>query len=195
MFLHWSANRFSTSLHMRVQTECFWVFLCGAVMSPGFLKATYGLSVWSLTRQWSVKERSCSWWLQGRGKVAAGGALHVFTSDSPITFELTAWRGWKERRRNNKNKSELLDQRRGGSLCGSTGKYVLGCVEFLWLNKKEDDHLKGQNLLYHTSRITKLLTGIYRFINYNYYPQSDVSGSAPKPKCVSCSIKWCKKYT
>lgn len=60
-----------------------------------------------------------------RGTAAAGGALHVFTSNGPFTFNLTDWKGWKERRRNNKNKSELLDQRRVTNTINSFINYYL----------------------------------------------------------------------
>lgn len=39
-----------------------------------------------------------------RGTSAAGGALHVFTSNNLFTFELTGRREWKEKRRYDKNK-------------------------------------------------------------------------------------------
>lgn len=49
------------------------------------------------------------------GAVPVGGALHVFTSNSPFIFKLKNWRGWKEgRRKKNKSKSKLLDQRSRG---------------------------------------------------------------------------------
>lgn len=49
-----------------------------------------------------------------RGTAITGGALHVFTSNGPFTLKLKNWRGWKDRRRNDQNKSEVLDQRRRG---------------------------------------------------------------------------------
>lgn len=62
------------------------------------------------------------------GAAAAGSALNVFTSNSPFTFDLTDGRGWKERRRHNKNKNELLDQRKsGGCLCGLAGNICISC--------------------------------------------------------------------
>lgn len=75
MFMDYSANHFS--VQKRVPTLLG--FFCSLIMSPCSLKATSGQSVWSLTRQRSVKERSSSWWLQRRGEHQQQGVPFMFS--------------------------------------------------------------------------------------------------------------------
>lgn len=135
--------------------------------APGFFLQSSDVSLLSKGHLWSVcmklnqaavSQRKVMLMVpvEKRG-TAAGCALHVFTSNSPFTFKLTDWRGWKEKRRNNKNKSQLLDQRRrGGGLCGLAGKYIFHLLEKI----KMENHFQKQNPVCNAlSQISKLLTG------------------------------------
>lgn len=86
MFLDYSANHFS--VQKRVPT------LLGFFLQSNYVSLLSKGHLWSVCmklNQAAVSQRKVKLMVaaEERGTLAAGGALHVFTSNDPFTFKLT----------------------------------------------------------------------------------------------------------
>lgn len=128
MFLNYSANNFIVQKREPLPLGFFLQSNDVSLLSKGHL-----WSVCMKLNQAAVSQRKVKLVVaEERGTSAAGGALHVFTSNSLFTFKLTGRRRWKEKRRNNKNKCCVRGEQ-PLSLCAEIQSIflLLGHVEFI----------------------------------------------------------------
>lgn len=127
-------------------------------MSPCFLKANSGQSVWSLSRQQPFKERSCSWWLQRRGEQQQRGVPFMFS------LQMAPLRSSWKIEGDGKTGGEITKTKASCWIRGGEGGsplwlnrrfYVVGCVQFFFKNNHFQT-LKNKIWCHTLSPITKL---------------------------------------
>lgn len=99
--------------------------------------------LWSVcaepARQWSVKERSCSRWLHTRAAAAAGGALHVFTSNGLLYVQ--------------GDRLKRTERGRGGEKTDQRQQENIACIFCVWSSLKKTKKLPEQNQTGHTDDV------------------------------------------